>query len=121
MGTRRVSISGTFDYSREVRITPRPAPKDAPQHLVPPTATGGYLAITPLVRSDGTSVLVIRGWVPHSASGSRGAGKGSDGETGGDHAWGPHDASATGPSGVLTVTGVLREPENVSSWAACHI
>lgn len=113
MGTRRVSVSGTFDYAHEVRITPRPPPKDAPQALVPPTATGGYLAVTPLVRPDGTRVLVLRGWVPHSKEGSGGGGK-----AGGDvpvTAWGAADAAATGPAGVVTVTGVLREGEDVSA------
>lgn len=110
LGCRRVSVTGRFDYSREVHVTPRPPPKDAPPGAVPPTATGGYLAITPLVRPDGSALLVLRGWVPHAASGSAGG----KGQAGAAEAFRP----APGLEGTVTVTGVLREPENVSCGVA---
>ncbi len=50
---RRVRVSGTFDAAFEVLR--RPVSRDG---------MPGYHVVTPLVRADGTAVLVERGWVP---------------------------------------------------------
>lgn len=50
---RRVEVSGTWDTASEVLI------RNRSQNGQP----GGWL-LTPLVRSDGTAVAVIRGWIP---------------------------------------------------------
>lgn len=111
-----MTVTGEFDYANEVHVTPRPPPKDVPSGLIPPTATGGFLAITPLVRPDGSRVLVHRGWVPHAGSGSAG-GKGQQArEEGGGSPVAFHPAA--GPAGRVTVTGVLREGEDVSGGRA---
>lgn len=50
---RTVSVTGTFRFEDEIHIIAY----DAASKL-------GYLIVTPMVRADGTTVLVNRGWVP---------------------------------------------------------
>lgn len=49
---RKVLIKGTFDYARSILVGPRVR-----------DGQGGYHIVTPLVRTDGTTVLVDRGFV----------------------------------------------------------
>jgi hypothetical protein len=107
-----VTVTGEFDYANEVHVTPRPPPKDVPSGLIPPTATGGFLAITPLVRPDGSRVLVHRGWVPHAGSGSAG-GKGQQAREGGGSSVAFHPAA--GPAGRVTVWD-LKGGRAIAQW-----
>lgn len=71
---RKVCVQGAFRYSDEVLIGPRGAPKSAGlkkgrQRQAQGMAQNpqGYFIVAPLERSDGKgTVLVKRGWVPHS-------------------------------------------------------
>lgn len=78
---RRVTVRGTFDFSREY-------------HLIAHTERGnfGYHVVVPLRRADGAGwVLVNRGWVPpsHKDPATRAAGQ---------------------IAGEVTVTGLVRQP-----------
>ena len=53
----------------------------------------GYWVVTPLVQADGTAVAVNRGWVPFDVQPD-----------------GPWDRFAP-PTGTVTVTGLVREPQ----------
>ncbi|KAI9286939.1 SURF1 family-domain-containing protein [Umbelopsis sp. AD052] len=51
---RRVKVSGVYDHAREMLLGPRTRGD----------GNSGYFLITPLVRENGSIVLVKRGWVP---------------------------------------------------------
>jgi threonine synthase len=51
---RAVSVTGTFDHNMETYLTAQST-----------RGNGGYQVITPLVRADGSVVMVNRGWVPY--------------------------------------------------------
>jgi len=55
----RVSVSGEFDPNLEILVRNRTV-----------AGRNGYEVLTPLVRPDGTAVLVDRGWVPPHPSGA---------------------------------------------------
>lgn len=78
---RRVTVTGRFRHDGETYRTGRAE-----------AGRIGYRVFTPLIRPDGSAVMVERGWVP---------------ETFKDPAVRPGDA----PEGVVTVTGVLRLPD----------
>ncbi|RYG50789.1 hypothetical protein EON67_04640 [archaeon] len=59
-----VTVTGVLDTRRTVYVCPRPAPKNLPDKIVPPYSSNGMLALTPLVRPDGSEVLVMQGWWP---------------------------------------------------------
>jgi cytochrome oxidase assembly protein ShyY1 len=99
---RRVTVRGVFDSAAEVRVGPRPPGKDTPVNLIPASGSMGYQLLTPLVRPDGSRVLVLRGWAPVSAVGASGAG------------------GAAAPTGTVAVTGVLRAGEDPGKWAVEH-
>jgi surfeit locus 1 family protein len=52
---RRVSVTGTFDHAKELRVNARSQ-----------RGNTGYDLVTPLRRADGPPILVNRGWVPYS-------------------------------------------------------
>jgi surfeit locus 1 family protein len=52
---RRVTVTGTFDHDRELRVNARSQRGNA-----------GYDLVTPLLRAEGPPVLVNRGWVPYA-------------------------------------------------------
>ncbi|GAA2579227.1 SURF1 family protein [Dactylosporangium fulvum] len=80
----RVRVTGHYDPTREILVRGR-------------TVDGrvGFEVITPLVLSDGTAVLVDRGWVPPAPGGALAA---------------PNVPPA--PTGDTTVVGRLRPPES---------
>jgi cytochrome oxidase assembly protein ShyY1 len=59
-----VRLRGELDLGRGVTVSPRPPPKGTPEHLIPSTGNSGALVVAPLVRPDGSEVLVLRGWYP---------------------------------------------------------
>ncbi|GAB6843573.1 surfeit locus 1 family protein [Methylorubrum rhodinum] len=77
---RRVRVSGRFEHDRAALV----------QALT--ERGGGFWVLTPLVRADGTTVLINRGFVP----GDRKA---------------RTDRASGEPAGEVTVTGLLRLPE----------
>lgn len=93
---RRVAVEGIFDHSREVLVGPR-AP---PIHAQPSGGGGmaqtnpmGNYVYTPLIRPDRSVVIVNRGWVSK-----------------GMKDW-------NRPTGIVTVTGVMREPEKRNTFS----
>lgn len=54
---RHVTVSGRYDFSRQVLVHAN-APKEAG------VVRAGYVTLTPLLRDDGSTVLVNRGFVP---------------------------------------------------------
>eukprot|EP01083_Nonionella_stella_P104970 301504_1 len=56
---KRVQIEGTFDVKNQVYVGLRAPPSQVYDEPL------GYYLITPLVRKDGSMVLVDRGWVPY--------------------------------------------------------
>ena len=61
---RRVFALGKFDHGQEIYLGPRPPLKD-PDEAKSPADIGvkGYLLFTPFTRTDGSRVLVNRGWI----------------------------------------------------------
>jgi cytochrome oxidase assembly protein ShyY1 len=55
----RVTVSGFYDPANEILVRGRPV-----------DGTVGFEVVTPLVRSDGSAVLVDRGWVPPAPAGA---------------------------------------------------
>jgi cytochrome oxidase assembly protein ShyY1 len=84
----RVTVTGTYDADHELTV----------KFTVRDGAPGADV-VTPLVLSDGTAVLVDRGWVPTKNTGER-----------------PTSIPAP-PPGVVTITGWLR-PDNGAREAA---
>ncbi|MDJ1157857.1 SURF1 family protein [Chelatococcus sp. SYSU_G07232] len=84
---RRARLTGTFRHDAEVLVHGN-SPRDPRSGSVLP----GYYVLTPLVRDDGTTVIVNRGFVPldRRAPDTR-----PDGQV----------------AGAVTVTGVVRAPE----------
>jgi cytochrome oxidase assembly protein ShyY1 len=80
----RVTVTGHFDAGHQVLARDRSTDEGI-----------GYEVLTPLVRTDGSAVLVDRGWVPLPNSS------------------GPPPVPAA-PSGEVTVTGRLHLPESRS-------
>lgn len=107
MGVRRVSLEGVFDYSKEVRIKPRPPPKGIPPKCIPRTGNSGYLLIAPLVRPDGQRILVLRGWWGVDPQNPRKA------------SWW-HPATPEDIRSTVRVEGVLKEGENPGAFAVAH-
>ncbi len=59
---------GTLEPARAVLLSPRVAPKSAPQWLTSLShANAGHQVVMPLRRRDGTAVLAIVGWLPSDA------------------------------------------------------
>lgn len=66
----QVMVVGTYEHDKEVYIGPRSPPVDRSlSPHAPPQAQSGYYVHTPLLRSDGSRVLVNRGWVPTQRKG----------------------------------------------------
>jgi len=63
---QRIQLKGTFLHDKEVLLGPRSAPPGlfgaAAQGLA--SNPQGYYIITPLKRSDGTILFIMRGWIP---------------------------------------------------------
>ncbi|MBV8567835.1 MAG: SURF1 family protein [Methylobacteriaceae bacterium] len=83
---RRVSVAGMFEHAKEALVF-RPQGTGAAQ-----TEGPGYLVLTPLRLSDGTYVIVDRGFVPAAR---------------GDPSTRPGGQIA----GEVTITGLMRSPE----------
>jgi cytochrome oxidase assembly protein ShyY1 len=81
---RRVTVTGVYDDAHDVLVRGR-------------TVDGsvGFEVVTPLVREDGTAILVDRGWIPPSAKGPTAA---------------PEVPAA--PGGTVTVTGRVHPSES---------
>jgi len=86
---RTVTATGTFDPANQILIRNRTF-DDAP----------GYYVLTPLKRSDGTAILVVRGWVPLATSTST------------------QPNVPLPPTGVVTVDGRLRPTQNPGALAS---
>lgn len=85
-----VTASGRFDHGRETLIyTVLSEPKG-------PYKGPGFLVITPLIQADGSAILVNRGFVPEDRRDPRTRAEGQ-------------------VAGPVTVTGLLRMPEE-ASW-----
>ncbi|MDG4764552.1 SURF1 family protein [Solwaraspora sp. WMMD406] len=82
----RVTATGRYDSANEVLIRNRTV-----------NSRVGFEVVTPLVLADGTAVLVDRGWIPPADSGASA----------------PPDVPPV-PAGEVTVTGLLRQPEQMS-------
>lgn len=84
---RHWQATGTFDHAKEIRsFTNLPDAKGPYQGV-------GYWVLTPLIRSDGSTILVNRGFVP-------------------DQARDPASRSAGQVAGLVTVTGLARWTED---------
>lgn len=95
--SRRVTVSGVYDGDNEVAIGPRPVPKGSPEGVAPRVDPLGYLLVTPIIRPDGSRVLVNRGWVPASML---------------------RDHLISGSSTPAEVTAIVRPGEKPSSFFA---
>jgi len=97
---RRVVVQGTFDHKHQVLLGPRSAPAGS-QTNTPSGAAGpsGWDVLTPLQCSDGSRVLVNRGWVARDGSNQS------------------KPATIEQPTGVQTVDGVLRQGEQPNRYA----
>jgi surfeit locus 1 family protein len=87
---RRAVATGTYDAAHEVILYGR-TQNDTP----------GNHVLTPLVMSDGSAVIVDRGWIPFDPNQPT-----------------PVQGDAAAPSGSVTVTGVLFPPDSTSSAAS---
>lgn len=81
---RRVTATGVYDTARELLVRNRAANSQA-----------GFEVITPLVRGDGTAILVDRGWVPADPAGPTVAPK-----------------VPAAPSGTVTVVGRVHPTDD---------
>jgi surfeit locus 1 family protein len=79
---RVATVTGTYRVDQQV-LVPNRTYESAP----------GYWVLTPLEQSDGTSVVINRGWIPFSYT--------EDGP------WSDFDP----PSGTVTVVGMVRPPQ----------
>ncbi|GLK78555.1 SURF1 family protein [Methylopila turkensis] len=84
---RRVRAEGTFDHAREARVY---VALSEPRG---PAGGPGYFILTPLVLADGSRVIVNRGFAPEPKAD-------------------PATRAEGQPAGPVTVTGVLRTPED---------
>lgn len=66
---RRIILHGEFDHTQQMCVGPRSAPPAMTTEKAPPgaTNTSGWDILTPLNCSDGSRVIVNRGWVPRDA------------------------------------------------------
>jgi surfeit locus 1 family protein len=87
---RRAVATGTYDAAHEVILYGR-TQNDTP----------GNHVLTPLVMSDGSALIVDRGWIPFDPNQPV-----------------PVQGDAAAPSGAVTVTGVLFPPDSTSSTAS---
>lgn len=90
-GYRRVRVEGVFDHAREARVYV------ALSQPVGRLGGPGHFILTPLVRPDGSAVIVNRGFVPQERA---------DPAT-------RKDGQVAGP---VAVTGLLREPEDRNAF-----
>jgi len=80
-------VSGTFDHAKEVRVFANLPDARGPVRGV------GYWIVTPLLRTDGSTILINRGFVPESAKA-------------------PASRVAGLTEGTVTVTGLARWTED---------
>ncbi|MBI1868694.1 MAG: SURF1 family protein [Methylocystis sp.] len=80
---RHVRAAGRFDLDREALIFSKPPAGGGPEP--------GYLVLTPFVLDDGGVVLVDRGFLPSSKTGT--------------------DLRRREPAGAVTIAGLLRAPQ----------
>ena len=85
---RHVTVTGTFDHTKESHVFRPLAPEDAHGGI----SGVGDLVLTPLRLADGSTVIVNRGFVP-------------------DERLDPATRAAGQVQGPVTVTGLMREPE----------
>ncbi|WP_063828550.1 SURF1 family protein [Actinopolymorpha alba] len=79
---RQLSARGTYDAEHQILVRYRPLEGEP-----------GYNVLTPLVTTDGNTILVNRGWIPSSGSVRA-------------------PASPAPPSGDVTITGRVRQSEH---------
>jgi surfeit locus 1 family protein len=95
---KRVLCTGEFDHAAQVLLGPRSAPPASPLAggSTPPGAPTptGWDVITPLQCSDGSRILVNRGWVPREAT-----------------------AAISHPTGEQHFSGVLKRGEARNKYA----
>lgn len=94
---QRVVLEGTFDHAQQVLVGPRSAPAGAGVGGNAPAGAAnqsGWDVLTPLARSDGSRVIVNRGWVPRESI-----------------------ASVEQPTGAQVVSGVLKAGEARNKYA----
>ena len=94
---QRVTLSGTFDHAQQVLVGPRSAPAGAGVGGGAPAGAAnesGWDVLTPLIRADGSRVIVNRGWVPRTGV-----------------------PSVEQPTGVQVVSGVLKAGEAQNRYA----
>ena len=89
----RASATGTYDAANQIFLRGRTVDGNT-----------GWEVVVPLVLSDGTAVLVDRGWVPQ---GDQGATQ-------------PPDVAPV-PSGEVTVTGRIRPPETATQGGSAIV
>lgn len=92
---QRVSVRGTYDFSKEILLGPRRPPSNlmGPEAQGMATSPQGFFVLTPLKREDGSIVIVNRGWVPRGAE------------------------SWNRPEGVVEVAAVLMPPEEKKQFS----
>jgi surfeit locus 1 family protein len=86
---KRGTLRGVLDYSAQIRIGPR-------THESQP----GNFIFTPLRLTDGTYVMVNRGWAPQN--------------------WVPEDETKT-PEGEILITGLIRKPDDHNSFTPDNV
>ncbi len=85
MEYRAVTAAGVFDFSQQVAVRNQVWMQDW-------GADTGYILVTPLVLSDGSAVMVDRGWIPRASDMPA--------------SWGQYDQP-----GAVTVSGIVRLAE----------
>ena len=98
---RRVALEGEFDHEAQILLGPRSAPAGSGVGgNAPPGAANqsGWDVLTPLKCTDGTRVLVNRGWVPRESV-----------------------AAVEQPKGRQKVQAVLKEGEKENKYATNDI
>jgi len=95
----RVVLEGEFDHAQQVLLGPRSAPPGSKTGAPPGApAPTGWDVITPLTCSDGSRVIVNRGWVPRDAT-----------------------ADITRPIGRQRVEGVLKQGDKENKYGVNNL
>ncbi len=93
MDYRKVEATGTYDFDHQVVLRNRSYSNVPSYGSLVPDNEPGYDLLTPLVLSDGSAILVDRGWIPSAGNDT-------------PDKWHQYDVL-----GVVTVDGILRQGE----------